>query len=356
MTADSDPRRDASARPRLRTMEDLARAVGLSRPTVSKFFADPASVRQSTRARIERALEEFDYTPNLLAMNLNRRHPRMIGVVVPDILDPFFTSLIDAVQRHAMARGYLALSQSSHGDPALEERAMESLASANVAGIILAPLGLAWAQQRRERLTGRIPVVIADSQIDQEIPFVGTDNRASIGLMVDYLSRSGSPPAFFAMPRLNSNAHAREEAYSAAMRALGLEPRILNDPSARDSWDFEAYAREATLALLDTGDLGVGATVLCANDRLAFGVISAAFARGIAVGRGEARGLRVAGHDDHPLSRFACPPLTTVAQDVEAIGREALAMLLDIARVEEGEAAAGRERQLSGRLVLRASA
>jgi len=87
--------------------------------------------------------------------------------------------------------------------------------------------------------------------------------------------------------------------------------------------------------------------VLCANDRVAFGVIGAAFQLGLKVGHGADCDLRVAGHDDHPLSRYACPPITTVAQNYNEIGRLAIELLL--ARLDEK--AAKRE---SGRILLNA--
>ncbi|MGH8009538.1 MAG: substrate-binding domain-containing protein, partial [Candidatus Binatia bacterium] len=98
-------------------------------------------------------------------------------------------------------------------------------------------------------------------------------------------------------------------------------------------------------------------TVLCANDRLAFGVISAAFERRRHVGREEGCDLRVAGHDDHPLSRFTCPPLTTVAQDYRQIAQLGLDMLFSRINAQESGAAVEKEiRRLDSHLIMRGSA
>ncbi|RQP18459.1 MAG: LacI family transcriptional regulator, partial [Brucella intermedia] len=97
--------------------------------------------------------------------------------------------------------------------------------------------------------------------------------------------------------------------------------------------------------------------VLCANDRLAFGVISAAFERRRHVGREEGCDLRVAGHDDHPLSRFTCPPLTTVAQDYRQIAQLGLDMLFSRINAQESGAAVEKEiRRLDSHLIMRGSA
>lgn len=340
---------------RLKTMEDLAQAIGLSRPTVSKYFNDPESVRASTRSKIERALEEYDYTPNLLAMNLNRRRTRVVGIVVPEINDPFFTHLVRVVQLSALESGYLVIVESSHGDAGLEARAIESLASMHAAGVILAPLGIDADLSRLHRLREFMPIVFVDSRLDSETAYVGTNNEQSISLIVDYLCRSGSPPAFFTMPAVNYNGIERERAYTTKMTEIGHEPRIINEGMPYTGWDFEQYGQTAMLELIDSGKLDAD-TILCANDRLAFGVLSAAFKRGLAVGRsGDAR-LRVAGHDDQPLSKFCCPALTTVAQDVEAIGIEAVKLLLDKLGRDGPAAKHDVERLFDARLMLRESA
>lgn len=340
---------------KLKTMEDLAHAIGLSRPTVSKYFNDPASVRASTRSRIERALEEYAYTPNLLAMNLNRQRTRVIGIVVPEINDPFFTNLIRIVQLNALESGYLVIVESSHGEVALEARAIESLASMNAAGVIMAPLGIDADLSRLHRLRELMPIVFVDSRLDSETAYVGTNNEQSISLIVDYLCRSGSPPAFFTMPAVNYNGIEREKAYVARMTEIGHQPRIINEGMSYTGWDFEQYGQSAMLELIDSGRLNAD-TILCANDRLAFGVLSAACKRGLAVGHSGDSKLRVAGHDDQPLSKFCCPALTTVAQDVEAIGIEAMKLLLN--KLGRDEPASGHdvERLFEARLMIRDSA
>jgi len=81
-------------KPRIRTMTELSSAIGISRPTLSKFFQDADSVRGSTRERIEDALDTVDYVPNFFATKMNRDSTRIIGVIVPYLNDLFFTSLI----------------------------------------------------------------------------------------------------------------------------------------------------------------------------------------------------------------------------------------------------------------------
>ncbi|MBB3996689.1 DNA-binding LacI/PurR family transcriptional regulator [Aureimonas pseudogalii] len=338
-----------------RTMAAFAAFVGLSRPTVSRFFNDPASLRETTRRRIALAVEASGFQPNLLAANLVRRRSNIVGIIIPDPVDPFYTALTRRVQAIASEAGFHAFVLSSDGDRTEEARAVGTLAAMSVAGIIVAPLGGSEGGGALERMQTDIPIVYVDSPPARPAAFVGTDNRASFALMVDHLCDTGTPPRFLAMPAVNANAASRAEAYDAAMRARGFEPILLPLPNARD-WDFERVGFEASAAWIAAGGVA-GATVLCANDRLAFGALAAAWQAGVRVGRAEACDLRIAGHDDHPLSRYACPPLTTVAQDYDEIAGRAMAILLRRLAEEAPAAAGGEDLVLLGaRVVARESA
>ena len=332
---------DNSAKPpgrrKIRTMEALSAAIGVSRPTLSRYFHDATSVRDSTRERIEAALERVDYVPNFFATRMNRKSTGLVGVIVPYYNDLFFTSLLGAIESAAREAGCTVIAQSSHGDPVIEARAAGTLQSMGVDGVIVAPLGRSSSVEALQRLGDALPLVFVDSRPPDalaDVDFVGTDNDQSVRLIVDYLCRTGAPPVFLGMPAVNSNALERADAYRKRMRSLGHRPELVRTDASFETWSFEAYARDAMDAHFARG-AHADATILCANDRLAIGVIGAAHRHGL-LGRREegASGLRVAGHDDHPLSGFVTPALTTVAQDVPLIGRTVLARLLE--RVRDG--------------------
>ncbi len=310
----------------IRTMEDFSEFVGLSRPTVSKYFSDPSSVRPKTRELIEAAIRQSGFRPNLFAVNLNRRRTTILGIIIPNQLDHFYMAMTKRLQSLAEQRGYLAIVLSSDGKPELEKQAIETLRSLNVAGAIIAPLGEASQHSTLARLAEDVPIVYVDSPLDSASPFVGTDNLKSFHLIVDYLCRSGSEPCYFSMPMVNNNAITRQEAYRLAMEKLGYEPRIIDLEQSR-SWDFERYAFDQTARILREKGRLPTSTVLCSNDRIAFGVTGALWQAGLKIGRLKDCDVRVAGHDNNPLSEYTCPPLTTVAQDYNEIGRLAIELL-----------------------------
>ena len=333
------------ARPRVKTMEQFAQASGVSRPTVSRYFNDPECVRPATRARIERALKALHYSPNLFATNFNRKSPRMFAVIVPSLTDPFYANLVEQVESYALLEGYWTIVLTSHGEAAMEARAIRMLMSLRVAGAAVAPLGLSSDLALLKELGEAGPLVLLDSRVDVDAAFVGGDNMQSVALIVDYLQRTGEPPCFFDMPNVNRNASERRAAYIKAMQAFGAEPWVIPAPSP--SWALEAAGCEQAERYFAQG--APRRTILCATDRGAFGVLAAANRRGLRIGRdGD---FRVAGHDDHPLSRFACPSLTTVAQDSAEMARRAVNLLA--ARVDGPREAPC---LLEARLVMRESA
>src|SRR6516162_9490894 len=155
-----------SAPPRIRTMEEFAVASGISRPTLSRFFNDPGSVRPSTRQRIEAAMDKLGYRPNLFAVNFNRRNAKTVGIVVPTLLDPFYAALVQRIEFQASGAGYWSVIQSSQGDPDREAEAVATLVSTKSAGAIVVPLGAASRKNLYQQMEKAMPVVFLDARVD----------------------------------------------------------------------------------------------------------------------------------------------------------------------------------------------
>lgn len=339
---------------KIRNMEEFAGVSGISRPTISKYFNDPTSVRQSTRKRIEEALERYDYRPNIYAMNQNRRLTKNIGIVVPYLADPFFAEIARNIERRCIYAGFWPILFSAHGERQLENDILDTLRSLKPAGVLLAPLGRASDRGAIEKFCRDVPTILFDSNIEGAgEAFVGSDNFSFVSQSVDYLSRTGEPPCFFEMARpANPNANKRRNAYLESMNKLGLEPHVISIEG--DGWGFEEVGFQGGLRTLKDRSLPTD-TVLCSNDRLAIGFLSACYERGLRVGKGAGCALRVAAHDDHPFSRFTCPSLTTVAHDYESVSDRAVETLFEL--IEGGGRFGDRSETLfPARLVLRHSA
>lgn len=321
---------------RIDTMEELAVAIGVSRPTLSRFFQDPDRVSRTSRARIEQGLERVEYIPNFFATRMNRKSTGMIGVIIPYLNDLFFSKLLEAIERAAMDAGYTVITQCSHSDPLIEARAAETFLSMSVDGALVAPLGNHSDLKVHERLRSRLPFVLVDSRPENmpEVDFIGTNHVQSTGLATEYLCRVGAPPVFLAMPRVNFNAMERERAYVAKMEELGHEPLVIGQDPIDPTWLFEAHGEGVLDRAFANGEL-TDASILCVNDRVAIGALRAAARHGLEPGAQRRGGLRIMGHDDYPLCPFTVPSLTTVAQDVDSIGRAAMSQLVASIRGEK---------------------
>lgn len=318
-------------KPKINTMEELSAAIGVSRPTLSRYFQSPESVRGSTSEKIRAGLARVEYVPNFFATRMNRKTTGIIGVIIPYLNDLFFTKLLEAIEIAAMEAGFTVISQCSHADPEIEARAAETFMSMGLDGALVAPLGNLIDTAVHERLQSRMPFVLVDSRPTTMlgVDYVGTDHLQSTGLMTDYLCRVGEPPIFLAMPRVNFNALERENAFKARMQALGHTPTVIGTDLIEPDWHFEVHGEAVMDHFFSRGQF-TDCSILCANDRVAIGALRAAARHGLVPGRGPKGGLRIAGHDDYPLGRFTIPSLTTVAQDFEAIGKTSVSRLVQM--------------------------
>lgn len=344
-------------KPRVNTMEELSVAIGVSRPTLSRYFQDPTRIKDSTVARIEAGLGRVEYVPNFFATRLNRKSTGIIGVIIPYLNDLFFTKLLEQIEKAAMDAGYTVITQCSHSDPEIEARAARTFMSMNVDGALVAPLGNQSDADVHERLRERLPFVLVDSRPKTmpNVEYVGTDHNQSYGLIIDYLSRVGEAPVFLGMPRVNFNAIVHEDIYLKRMKEMGLEPTIIGTELIDERWHFEAHG-EAVLDDYFSRGLYTDRSILCANDRVAIGALRAAMRHGLTPGRAREGGLRIAGHDDYPLCPFTTPALTTVEQDFEAIGKAAVSRLIEIIDGVETDPANPQVQLFKGSLKLRESA
>ncbi|SFS20893.1 LacI family DNA-binding transcriptional regulator [Yoonia litorea] len=340
------------ANDKIKNMEEFAALSGISRPTVSKYFNDPESVRPKTRARIEEALQEHDYRPNMYAVNQNRKLTKNIGIVVPSLVDPYFAEIARNLERRCIDAGYRPTLFSAHGETHHEVDVLMTLRSIKPSGVLLAPLGRATDRAVLEKFCDDVPTLIFDSSVEQfGLAFVGSDNNQFTTHITDYLCRTGEPPCFYEMKTpANPNAHRRRQAYIEAMESFGLTPHVISIDG--EGWEFEEISRLGGHKALEEGAFPTN-TVLCSNDRLAIGLLTACYERGVKVGRQPDAVIRVAGQDGHPYSRFTCPPLTTISHDYDAVSKTAANALFDAI---EGQVEPWKSTRIEGKLILRDSA
>jgi len=305
------------------TLIDVARRAGVSKSTVSNVIRGASMVAEPTRRRVERAIADIGYHPNAIARALKARTSSAIGIVVPDLANPFYAELAVSVERAASALGYAVLAAHTECAPLTEEEAGRALIERRVDGVVIAGVSLGSSLPGM-LLDREIPVVLASfgEPEDPRLGVIDHDDAAAMEVIVDHLYGLGHRRVAFA------SQHLRE--YGGERRRLGFA---------------SALARRG-LALVELDD---GATAVVAhNDMLAIATIDRLERRGLRV----PRDVSVVGYDDVPLAAHCRIRLTTVRSDAVEMGRRAVELAVAAAR--EGRHIALREMQ-SNPLVVRST-
>ncbi|MGW1269176.1 LacI family DNA-binding transcriptional regulator [Streptomyces sp. NPDC002491] len=334
----------AHTRLRPPTMADVARQAGVSHQTVSRVLGDHPNVREETRARVLRAIEEMGYRRNFSARALATRRTRTLGVVASDTTLYGPASTLFALEEAARSEGYL-VSTVSLRKLTMEtlSEALDHLSEGGVEGVVaIAPQRSAvdaLAELRRP-----FPVVIVGSGSGVDIPAVSVDQHLGAQLATGHLLAAGHRSVWhLAGPEDWQEAADRAAGWRATLEAAGVEPPM----TLSGDWSpLSGYRAGQELA----GWVGRGLTaVFAANDQMALGVLRALREAGVRT----PQDVAVVGFDDIPESEYFAPPLTTVRQDFAAVGRRGIALLLEL--IEGPPPAATPRIAIEPQLVVRAS-
>lgn len=305
------------------TIQDVARQASVSAATVSRVLSSPERVTESTRERVYAAVRDTGYTINQAARSLRLKAARTILMAAPNIGNPFYSTIVDAVIREAGARGYSVLVASRIGDDP-NRWLSDYLLSNRADGLLLFDGSLDTNRLHGLREDGvALPLVAAYDEIpDTKVHSVITDNRLAAKRALRYLVELGHTRIGHVIgPSRNQSTNERFLGFTEAMREAGLE--------LRQDWLFPGtYNMESGTAaaehLLASGELPTA--VFAGNDEMAIGLIHRLRQEGIDC----PRDISVIGFDDIAVARFFDPPLTTMRQPREDIGRMATRTLIDI--------------------------
>ncbi|WP_327085002.1 LacI family transcriptional regulator [Nonomuraea sp. NBC_01738] len=318
------------------TIYSIAEICGVSAATVSRAFNRPELVSPEVRARILSAARELDYQPSSAARGLVTGRAGLIGLIVPDITNPFFPLLVRAIQRTADRIGSPVMLVDAEESAAAESRMVKQLRG-RVDGVILASPRSPAAALREAG--GDLPCVLVNRTL-RELPSVVCDNTAALYDAGEHLYKLGHRSfALLAGPSASWAAARRSQAIRRWAR--GREVELIELGPFRASFKGGRRAGEALLA--------TGATAAFAfDDLMACGVLAELHARGVAV-PGE---RSVIGCDDVLLAQTVTPALTTVSAPFADLGRTAVEMLI---RHIEAPGATPEQRRLPGAFTPRSS-
>jgi len=320
------------------TIEDVAARSGVSTATVSRVLSGSVPSRPETRERVLAAARDLDYRPSGIARALKRNETRTFGLVITDIRNPFYPQIVRAVEAAAHTLGYGILLANGDDDPARELEHLDRLAERRVDGIVIASSRMRRRHADRLRGTGVPVVLVNDTVPGSALPAVATAHRRGARMAAEHLLALGH--------RCIGHISAPAEQASSGQRRQGVRDAL----------------REAGEMIVVEGDGGVEGGAAAAGRLHAAGV-TGIVAYNDLTAIGALRGLRqlgarvpadvsVVGFDDIEMAAWTDPPLTTIRQPTEELGRWAVERL---ARAIAGEELGVERVLLEPTLVVRGS-
>lgn len=301
------------------TMRDVARLAGVSVGSVSAVINEKATASAGLKERVQAAMEALDYHPDHVARSLKVRHTHTVGMVIPDISNPFFTELMLGAEIAARARRYSIILCNSSEDPALERQCLNALFSRRVDGVILAPADVHGAQDRFT--SRRFPMVLVD-----RVPphFKGlaviANNLEAAYQGARHLIGLGHQRIAIITGRLDlSTGIDRLEGFRKAMQEAHLLVR--DEYIQRGNFQLETgYQRGLKLLSLPEPPTAV----FCCNNKLTLGLMRVLAEHGVSC----PEQVSVLGFDDFDWAASFRPRLTTLAQPTFEMGKRAMDLLL----------------------------
>lgn len=306
-------------------MKDIARDLGVSVVTVSKVVRNVPDISQETRGRVLKRIKELNYTPNAAAQALVTGRSRVIALIVPDLVHPFFAEVAKGLSAVLRSKAYSLVISSSEDDPALEQKEIEHLLARGVDALIIA--SVQTTAESFGRIEERhIPYVLIDRKVDT-LPahFIGVDDELVGRLATEHLLDVGCRRIAHIAGSGVSSAVGRLEGYRRTLEKHGLsaaDDSIVSRAHGDDLGDVTGYeAMQRLLALRPRPD-----GVFCYNDPTAMGAMLAILDHGLKI----PDDIAVIGCGDVQYSKFLRVPLTSISQQTEAMGRKAGQLALSL--------------------------
>jgi LacI family transcriptional regulator len=305
-----------STPPRPVTTHDVARRAGVSQATVSLVLSGnpKARVAAATRERVMQAADELGYRPNILARGLVSGRSYAIGVVVPDLTNPFFLDVVTGAQRVAAEAGYAILPGDTRESTPI--RHLEALRARQVDGVVIDGVGAATLPH--DALSD-LKVVVVDEP-SERWPGVASDALAAGRAAAEHLLSLGHSRVAFVGPATDVHSfRMRERGFFQALREAGV---ALPHEWLRRTPPSVGGGLRAMRTLLASAERPTG--VFCGNDLIAMGALKAALSAGVAV----PREMSIVGCDDVEMASVVTPELTTVAIPARELGARAARLLI----------------------------
>jgi DNA-binding LacI/PurR family transcriptional regulator len=311
-------------------MKEIARIAGVSLGTVSHVLNGSAAVREPLRKRVMDAVESIGYQPNQLARGLRRDKTNMIGMVIPDVTNPFFPAVVRGAEDVAFENGYRLILCNTDNDHAKEIVHLNELRTFLPSGLIVIPSNFSdlTAQAESYRKAGTAVVCVDRLPKDWNGDSVTADNETGSYEATKFLLRQGHRRfAIITGPRRLTNAHERLKGFKRALH----EAKIHLDPEYIQETSFDQHGGHAKTKLL-LRMVPRPSVIFAGNDMIAFGALLAFREAGLHC----PEEISLMGFDNLDLAEMTSPPLTSVSQSGYQMGCAAARLLVERVKGDNG--------------------
>jgi LacI family transcriptional regulator len=332
---------------KLPTLVDVALRAGVSKSTVSRVLNNSAKISDKTRKQVLDAVKELNYEPNIIARSLSKNKTFTIGVILEDILNPFFSAVAKGIETALRASGYSMILTSSDFEHENEMRLVRMLVQYKVDGVLLTPVQ--HDSDTLRLLKGRgLPFFIMNSRSeDKEVSWIDSDNFEGGLMATRYLLELGHERFLCLRHMAIEGSRLRFEGFKTAIAEAGLklsDQVVLGDARSRRD-GHELIGR----FIDEKGTRALPSAVVAVNDTVAIGVIEALLERGLKI----PEQVSVIGYDDINIAGLIRVPLTTIHQPTFRMGEIAASQLVD--KIERAERGIARQFLIQPKLIERDS-
>nr|WP_042273478.1 LacI family DNA-binding transcriptional regulator [[Clostridium] dakarense] len=303
------------------TIKDIANLAGVSKTTVSKVINNKdESISKATKDKILKIMKEQNYVPNKLAQGLVTKRTKTIGLLIPDIRNPFFTDISRGAEDYARKEGYNIIFCSTDEDYEREVECIEMICEKMVDGIIFAPSSNTSNKDDRYKNLNT-PMVLVDKNLDisNSKGLVKVDNKNGTYEATKHLINKGHKEILYLSgPLKNDITRDRLNGYLRALEKnnVNLNEDYIVEGKYKYEWSYEFIKNMKEINYT---------AICCANDLMAIGAIQALRERGLNV----PNDISVVGFDDIQTAKLIDPSLTTVRQPAYEMGEKASEILID---------------------------
>lgn len=314
------------------TIGDVAKEAGVSIATVSRVINGNYPVKETTRIRVQEAIDRLGFEPNVLARGLIHKKSDTIGIIVPSITNMFFPLVVKAIEKNLRQKGYHIYLCDTDGQPSKEISYIKSLSSRQVDGIILIDPTIENVKSGYlEEISQKLPLVLINGYNENiNCNFVLNDEKAGSIKVMDYLFSLGHQNIAFIRGKDSYSYDIKEAVYIQKMEEHNLKEKIQVVNIGQGN--VENTVKESMTKIIQLlGDKPDITGIFACNDIMALGALNACNK----TGRPVPKKISVIGFDNIDISTLVEPKLTTVDQNMYELGARAAHMLLDIIKEEK---------------------